>query len=57
MDELSFHSILSLWDETAVSIGLTSFQMVVVIGMLSTGMFVQWQFQHAHHHDDHDHEH
>lgn len=49
------NNLLIAWDNLAVSVGLTSFQMVVVFGMLSAGMLAQWQFQHAHHHHgDHD---
>jgi len=58
MEEITVQYLLTLWSDTAVSIGLTSFQMIVVFGMLITGMFVQWQFQHGghghHHHHDHD---
>ena len=56
MTEFNFNSLFVLWDDVAAAIGLSSFQMVVVIGMLLAGMSAQWQFQHGHHHD-HNHDH
>jgi hypothetical protein len=47
-------ALLRVWDDTAKYLGLNSFQMVVVFGMLGAGMFAQWQFQHGHHHHSHD---
>ena len=39
----------------ADGLGLSSFQAFVVIGMMVTGAYVQWQFQFGQHaHDDHD---
>lgn len=52
---ISFIAMLSEhWDHMATSIGLTSFQMVVVSGMVISGMMVKWTFQHEqeHQHDD-----
>lgn len=51
---LSFENLLHTWEEIALQIGLSSFQMFVVIGMIVAGMTAKWQFQHDHHHDHHD---
>lgn len=42
------------WDHMATRIGLTSLQMVVVSGMVISGIMVKWTFQHEqdHQHDD-----
>jgi len=51
------NSIITLlsehWDYAAACIGLTSIQLVVVSGMVMSGMIVNWTFQHEqHHHHD-----
>jgi hypothetical protein len=42
------------WNHVATIIGLTSFQMVVVLGMGMSGMMIKWTFQQEqeHQHDD-----
>ena len=50
MADYSLNSLIVMWESVALTLGLSSFQLVVVLGMLSTGMFAQWQFQHRHHH-------
>lgn len=54
--ESLFNSISLLchhWENVANYIGLTSFQFIVVSGMVISGMMIKWTFQQEknHHHD------
>ena len=50
--ETLFFQFLGKWDEIAIYIGLTSFQMLLVLSMMLTGMYAKWSFQHHQHHHD-----
>ena len=52
--QTSILQFLDKWDEVAVYIDLTSFQMLLVISMMLTGMYAKWSFQHHQHQHDHD---